>query len=341
MTNRQQPVLTIGRGFHKYDQKWGLMYDTVQDFADQINRINAEDGWWAPYRASWMMDPSIPRTRRNETWAGSWGIPVDIDHVLAHAEDRPLTQNEQAHLPALIRLSWGGLCSVAYATPRGLRGCVLLASRVDDLYQRELIWRLVVARWQRSLQTSGLADAGFQVDVGASKDRIKLQWAPKAKGRKGHAVVVGGKYFSYALAQSARAEGISVGRPRRVVHARAASEPRPWDPDLRIRSWCDLRRPGPETDEPATEWMTAAQRFNVWNTPTWPSRPSKCPMCGSPGGFVASDRKPGKWCCFSTRHEGGPGSVADGCYLGDALDFWSSMLPGGKTELLRKTGWLK
>lgn len=287
---------------------------TVSDVAAVIEAHDGPEAWFC---AS-AFDGDY---RCGAGWLAALGACVDIDWLDKDDGPPPCVKHD-----ALARLcqGWsGGPLSIAWRTPNGVRGLVLLRRAVTDAEEYLRIARGILARWE-----AVRLPEGFAVDRRCTMDRARLQWAPRAhvKGlqREGRVVAcrAGGAYVPEALAASAP----PAPAPRPRAHSARATGPA-FGVDGLARA----------EGQPAATFREAVRAMNASVT----YARGACPMCGSPDGFA--EGLGGRWVCWSTRHSAGLGGRMtrdETAHTGDALDLAQALEGRGPVEALKRLGWL-
>jgi len=318
-------VFSLGRNRRCVEARRVEVVD-ARDLARVLTEHRGVEAWQSPI--VWRGD-----RRSGDAWESSAGVALDIDYHDSDGEHAAIPEDLRDRCLALVQ----PICSLAHATPRGLRVVLLFHQQETDAER----W-VVASRGAAALVRDALAaelrapgSAGVDVDSACVADRARLFFAPTA--------TVNRIARQYDLVHGAV--------PAYDIEDLAARDPSTLT--VRLSDEDELRRAieddARQHDGNSAEFSAAATEWNAKHTPArgW-GQPgsSKCPICGHNQCFGSLPQIPERWCCFSSNHGDVGLLLVDGKGRhGDALDLavhQRGLLPGAtsRAKALRDDGYL-
>lgn len=274
---------------------------SVADAADMAITLGLHKGieaWWSVH--SWLFD-----RRGTVAWQASAGVAIDIDYHDQAGAHVAIPREVVACALAALR----PVVSLIHATPRGVRAIFAFAGQCSDAGLWDMAARGACALVERALRDDQ-ALAGLRVDEGASLDRARLLWAPRA----------------------------TVNGVERCDEVLLGAEPEHAPEDL-----ARLAAPKVVAPRAREDFAEAAAAFNAANPLDFSTR--TCPTCGHRDCWGPLPADPTKGYCWSVNH-GDAGVRCERGYVMDALDVEvrrRGLPPDARSRaaVLRETGLLE
>jgi replicative DNA helicase len=300
-------AITVGAGRKNSQGRLHLIEgaNVVATVKASIESMKSRDAWWSPH--AWADD-----YRCADRWEAASAIVVDIDYDEIVEEERGgrtiVTEHKRLLPPEigrifLERIEAGPPINLAHSTPHGARTISILEAPATDRDQWLRATDALIEILGRVLRDAGIAlgpnvgDTGLTIDIGATRDRGRLFFAPNAR-----------------VDNIARLAPVHVISESPISIAELLIE-QAHEPPKR-------EEPRRRKSEASTDFAKAAERWNGDHPGGWPRSNGQCPTCGCDACFGTMPDNPARWCCFNTDHQAESG----GCGVEHGTLSWGSAL---------------